>query len=286
MVEVERIEQKKIASSVDLARELGFERSPGEERSASVRTYERQIGIFLLPKAGHNVEMPRVATLRIDDWGKYGAKHEDILLGVRMGSTVSNWESLVNVTELFGKMDLQGSAENHPSKEALRSGGYEKLFIVLKELFKTKFWEEMSVGMEKELLFGQNLIDQIIIPETKNVFPGFSNVLDMFAVNREIFFVSEPERGKKTRKAIRCWVANYAIEFTYGRVSSKDRNECGIEFHGDTAYTVAPPFERMDEGSVHSGWHFRAYDLEAAKVELSEALNALNLKSEYGVKQN
>lgn len=289
MTESEHREHKEIVSSLDLARKLGFERSPVEAKTASVRTYEKLIGVFALPKAGQTVEMPRAATLTISDWGKYGAKHEDIFLGVRLGKKGSAWDRSLNVAdgrwlpELLEKGGLPIGTEGHLKKDELRDGGYEKLFKVLEELFKTKFWEGMSAGMEKELLFGQSLIDDLI-PETRKIFPEFSNVFDTFAENREVFFVAGPEADKKTRRALCCWVANYTMEFTYGRVQWKEENEGKLEFYKDTAYTVAPPLERMDKGDVHSGWHFKPYDLESAKNELSEALSALNLKSGYGVK--
>lgn len=284
MIEREEIDQKRIASSLEMARELGFERNLEEAKTASVRTYEKLLGEFALPKAGQIVEIPKVATLTIMDWGKNGAKHEDILFGVRMGKPSSSWERRVSVTELLGEIDLPRGIEGHLTKEALRNGGYEKLFKVLKELYKTEFWKDMGANMEKELLFGQSLIDDLIIPETRKVFPEFVTISDSFVENRKIFFVAGPETGKKTRRAMWCWVANYAMEFTYGRVQWKEENEGKLEFYKNTAYTVAPRLEKMDKGGVHSGWHFKSYDLESAKNELSEALSALNLKSGYGVK--
>lgn len=273
--------EKRIRSSTDLAKELGFKRDETEKPTSRDRLYLHEIlDPFPITAGDETRTFSGLAYLRFDDFG--GEKkqlkriHTGVLIVDENGEAYSmRGASVTDIDEISKQIDFPVDRDSF-TKTVLENGGYNRLKNILAELITSGYYhqaaEKARQSLEKQIAGYHERVNEILLPELANVFPGYAlSKIDYFKMGNAYF---SPEKPSIKTPVLQVDMMDDSIYVAYYKKKIKGY------------YCVHPPFDRMPGGEPIASWPYELWNgIQETTKEALEALKA-NIESYYSEQQS
>lgn len=189
--------EKTIRSASEMAKRLGYNLAPGENKYSAYRVFEREIEEVDSSKSLIFVTETGMGSKHVDVGVSYGGKYrqfslEKVASGVALPS---------NHPEGYRNMDLE-------------SGGYNMLVVAIEGLEKSGFFAEQSREMQelKRMVQEQRARDlehvmSQLVPKVKEALPKFTEVENRYLVSGLVYLFPATKSQDKAVSVVRIYLS-------------------------------------------------------------------------------
>jgi len=271
-----KVTPPQIRNLKELATALGF-RLDEESSTGRLRVYTKPFKVG----GGEGLQMLSFDAVYKPLGEEKPYQHERIGFSVRLGNSPAWKKELIaqDMREILGGLEIKKDKKGAFEKSSLKKSGYQKLYGFLSsELEEGGRLHEASERFINEMVEehaeGIRFIENKLVPQVQERFPGFPSMVNKYEEDKEIYFFGDAERGE-TVPVIRFFIRPYQIgpsthltvliESGRSKIINGQVDEDYFHSYGKP-YTVALPEEMRDINQPRASWTFD---------ELGESLDQL-----------
>ncbi|MBI4037350.1 hypothetical protein HY385_02920 [Candidatus Daviesbacteria bacterium] len=209
--------KKRIQTSAQLAKNLGFTRNPSEKPTSSYRTFTKL------------TEDQGVAILAIDN--PPSRPEERIIIGATLGGHLPAWTQTSNLladAQIREQLGLQPGTDT-ATQEFLKSGGYDQIAQIIQQLQTGGHFENIVAQLKHEREITQ-AVSKIALAKFQAEFPELPHIFDLIDIYKEVIIFGSPSKRSKVPPAVSLRLSPNHLGASLGKVKLDPASGEPIDF--------------------------------------------------------